>query len=258
MKLKVTVCEFQDDPNGLAQDWEQLVAHIKAEASDAVLVPEMPFYPWFARAQHFDPAVWQETVLAHDVWQKRFNELAPAIILGSRPVNEDNFRMNEGFVWEQRSGYHAAHRKYYLPEEEGFWELSWYHRGDGDFTPIDNGNLRIGFLICTELWFMQWARYYSKLGVHLIVTPRSTPQATLDEWLAGGRTAAIVSGAFALSSNRVSSGGESPEYGGQGWVIAPDGQVLGLTSRQHPFVTIEIDVFEAEQAKGTYPRYVLE
>lgn len=258
MKLKVTVCEFQDDPNGLAQDWEQLAAHIKAEASNIVLLPEMPFHPWFARPKLFDPAVWQEAVLAHDVWLKRFDELAPAIILSSRPVNDNNHRLNEGFVWDQRSGYRAAHRKYYLPDEEGFREASWYHRGDGDFIPIDDGALRIGFLICTELWFMQRARYYGKAGVNLIVTPRATERATLDKWLAGGRTAAIVSGAFALSSNRANSGGRSQEFGGQGWVIGPDGQVMGLTSRQHPFVTIEIDLSEAERAKGTYPRYVLE
>lgn len=258
MTVNVTVCEFQDDPDGFAQDWVQLVAHVKAKASNVVLLPEMPFYPWFARTQFFDPAVWQETVNAHDVWQKRFNELAPTIILGSRPVNDGNSRLNEGFVWEQGSGYLAAHRKYYLPDEEGYWEASWYHRGDGDFTSTERSSLRIGFLICTELWFMERARLYGKAGVHLIVNPRATGRGTVEKWLTCGRTAAIVSGAFALSSNRVSSERQSPEFGGQGWIIGPDGQVLGLTSRARPFVTVEIDMSEAERAKGTYPRYVLE
>src|SRR4030042_3889463 len=85
MTLKVTVCEFRDDANGLAQDWEQLAAQVKAEASNVVLLPEMPFYPWFARTRLFDPAVWQAAVSGHDVWQKRFNELAPPIVIGSRP-----------------------------------------------------------------------------------------------------------------------------------------------------------------------------
>jgi len=258
MTLKVTVCELQDDPHDFAQDWEQLVAHVKAEASNVVLLPEMPFYPWFARTQPFDPAVWQAAVVAHDVWQKRLNELAPAIVLSSRPLNSDNRRLNQGFMWKQGQGYCATHCKYYLPDEEDYWEASWYQRGDGDFTPTESNSLRIGFLICTELWFMERARFYGKAGVHLIVNPRATERATVDKWLAGGRTAAVVSGAFVLSSNRVSAAGQSSEFGGQGWVTGPDGQVLGVTSAQRPFVTVEIDVSEAERAKRTYPRYVLE
>ena len=258
MKLKATVCEFQDNPADFIQEWEQLVAHVKAESSDVILLPEMPFYPWFPRTQPFDSAVWETAVNAHDVWQKRFNEVAPAIVLGSRPVNNRNRRYNEGFVWEQHQGYRMAHHKYYLPDEEGFWEASWYHRGDRRFTPIESGDMRLGFLICSELWFMEHARAYGKAGVNLIVTPRATEKATVDKWLVGGRTAAVVSGAFSLSSNRASSDGHLTNFGGQGWVIGPDGEVLGLTSREQPFVTIDIDLHQAEQAKQTYPRYIPE
>jgi N-carbamoylputrescine amidase len=47
-------------------------------------------------------------------------------------------------------------------------------------------------------------------------------------------------------------------FGGQGWIVGPDGEVLGLTSTGHPFLTMEIALEEAERAKSTYPRYVLE
>jgi N-carbamoylputrescine amidase len=258
MVLKVTVCELQDNPAGFAQDWQQLVAHVKAEASQMVLLPEMPFCPWFCRVRPFDPAAWQAAIAAHDAWLPRLAELAPALVLASRPVNPSGRRLNEGFVWEQAAGYRPAHSKYYLPDEEGFWEATWYQRGDGDFTPLESGGLRIGFLICTEVWFSERARRYGKAGAHLIVTPRATERATVDKWLAGGRTAAIVSGAFALSSNHTNPPGQLPELGGQGWVIGPDGDVLGLTSRQRPFVTVEIDPSEADRAKSTYPRDVLE
>jgi len=43
--MKVTVCELRNDPEGLDQDWTALVAHVKSEKSDLVLLPEMPFYP---------------------------------------------------------------------------------------------------------------------------------------------------------------------------------------------------------------------
>ncbi len=256
--MKVTVCELRESPQDLERDWERLVAHVKATASELVVLPEMPFYPWFALKREFDPAVWQAAVQAHEAWQSRLRELSPAIVLGARPINAGEKRLNEGFAWDQASGARAAHIKHYLPDEPGFWEASWYQPGDGRFTPIQLGAVKIGFQICTDLWFFQHARTCGQAGVHIIATPRASEKATVERWLLGGRVAAIVSGAYSLSSNRASSEGWAASLGGQGWVIAPDGQVLGLTSREQPCVTVEIDLQEAERAKQTYPRYVLE
>lgn len=256
--MKVTVCELHDEPENFARDWEQLIAHVKAEASDLVLLPEMPFASWLAVSPEFDPAIWEAAVAAHDKWLMRVTELAPAIVLGSRPVNHAGRRLNQGFVWDATSGYRAAHLKYYLPNEDGYWEASWYSRGDGDFTAMECGSMKIGFQICTDLWFMERARAYGKAGTHLIATPRATPQSSVDKWLAGGRTAAVVSGAFSLSSNRAPSEKHPGNFGGQGWIIGPDGDVLGITSREQPLLTLEIDLSEAERAKSTYPRYVTE
>jgi N-carbamoylputrescine amidase len=258
MRINVTVCELRDHPDDFAQDWERLVAHVRATASDLVVLPEVPFYRWFATTRSFDPGIWREAVEAHERWLQRLDALAPALVLGTRPVNTGARRLNEGFVWDAAGGYRGVHAKYYLPDEEGFWEASWYDRGAGDFTPIASGALGIGFLICTELWFFERARAYGKAGAHLIVTPRATGQATVEKWLVGGRAAAVVSGAFSLSSNRVDLRSDGSGFGGQGWVVGPDGQVLGLTSPQQPFVTVPIDLQEAERARHTYPRSVLE
>jgi len=94
--------------------------------------------------------------------------------------------------------------------------------------------------------------------VHLIVSPRATETASLDMFLAGARVAALVSGCFVLSSNRVGNTPGEATFGGQGWVVGPDGDVLALTSAEHPFVTVAIDLGAADQAKSTYPRDVLE
>jgi len=118
--------------------------------------------------------------------------------------------------------------------------------------------VKVGFAICTELWFFQHARAYGKQGVHIIACPRGTMKATVEQWLVGGRATAITSGAFSLSSNRVSSNESEPAFGGRGWIVSPDGDVLGLTSREQPFVTVDIDLNQAEKAKEGYPQYVLE
>ncbi len=252
--MNVTVCQLHDEPEAFTRDWDELVQHVRDTAGDLVLLPEMPFYPWFGRTRTFDPGVWQAAVAAHDSWQTRLSELAPAVVISTRPVNLGQKRLNEGFVWDAALGYQASHVKAYLPDEDGTWEASWYSRGDGTFTPTRIREQCTGFLICTELWMMEQARLYGLAGVHVLVTPRLTGPATLDKWLAGGRTSAVVAGAFSLSSNRIDEAGT---YGGQGWVIGPDGDVLDLTSRDRPYVTVTIDLAEADRAKKTYPRYAI-
>jgi N-carbamoylputrescine amidase len=178
-------------------------------------------------------------------------------VLGTRPVSRDAARFNEAFIWQADRGHRGVHRKSFLPDEEEFWEASWYHAGDKTFTPCQAGPARLGFQICTELWSMEHARLYGKAGVSVIACPRGTPHATLDKWLVGGRAAAVVSGAFVISSNRATPPGAVPSLGGQGFIVGPESDVLARTSREEPFATVDIDLAEAEQAKRTYPRYAL-
>jgi len=69
----------------------------------------------------------------------------------------------------------------------------------------------------------------------------------------------VVSGAYCLSSNFGYRDGDAFKWGGNGWIIEPEGgTVLGTTSRERPFLTLEIELRVAEAAKHTYPRYVLD
>jgi N-carbamoylputrescine amidase len=231
---------------------------VKAEQSELVLLPEMPFCPWFAWSPEYDHFIWESAVKAHQEATSLLERLSPALVCGSRPVNKQGKRHNEAFIWDQKSGFRSAHTKYYLPNEEGYWEASWYERGNGYFDPIQAGIALLGFVICTDIWFFQHPRSYGKKGVHLIACPRATPRSTLDKWLVGGQAAAVVSGAFALSSNKISREGKEADLGGQGWILGPNGKVLGLTSHEQPFLTLELDLKKADQAKQTYPRYVKE
>ena len=78
-------------------------------------------------------------------------------------------------------------------------------------------------------------------------------------WCPGGRTAAINSGAFCLSSCFGGTDRHGMRWAGRGWIIEPEeGDILGLTSRSQPFITLEIDLQVAERAQNTFPRYVQE
>jgi len=256
--VKVTVCEIGNDAESLERDWEKLVVYSRKESSDVVLLPELPFFPWPTTKETFSKETWGLSVLVHDEWLAKLVELAPATVLGTRPVVREGRGINEGFIWTKEDGYKGIHGKYYLPNEDGFWEATWYERGDGTFDLADVGGAKVGFLICSELWSMRNASRYGKLGAHLIASPRATGRASVDKWLAGGRANAVISGCFSISSNRVSKKEGTGDFGGRGWIVDPDGGVLAATSPDRPFATAQIDIGSATRAKMTYPRYCLD
>ena len=250
--MRVTVCELRSAGDALQEDWARLVEHVGEQRSDLVVLPELGFAPWFAAERVFDAQRWDAAVQAHDTWLERLHEL-PAAAIGTRPVTRAQGRRNEAYGADRGGPARALHDKSYLPNEPGFWEASWYGRGDGGHQVVEVGGLRVGVLVCTELWFLEHARALGRAGAQVIATPRCTPVETLDKWLAGGRTCAVVAGAWSLSSNSAEA-----EHGGLGWAIDPEGGVVATTSRDQPFVTVEIDLAAVDEAKKGYPRYVPE
>lgn len=250
--MKVTVCELPDDREAFGSAWEEFVVYVREQQSELVLLPELPFSAWFARTPQFDGRVWQRVQEEHDVMMGRLSQLAPAVVLGTRLVTEEGRHLNRGFTWTATEGYKGIHDKYYFPNEQEFYEGNWFDRSQRDFTLAYVRDMAIGFLICTEVMFNEWARYYGKQGANIIAVPRA---ATYHErWIVAPRMAAIASGAFVISSNRV----DGHLFSGRGLVIDPDGEILASTSQQEPFVTVDIDLAESARAKKTYPRDVLE
>ena len=253
--MRVTVCQMRDDRGDFDSDWSDLCAHTRREASELVLLPEMPFARWFAVVRAFDASTWREAVDAHARWEQRIGELAAPFVVATRPAERGAKRLNEAFLVTPGDS-RGIHEKRYLPDEDGYWEASWYQAGDGVFDAVEIGRATVGVQICTEMWMLDVSRQYGLRDADLIGVPRATPATSRERWLVGGRAAAIVSGAFCLSSNRggVSTAGDV--FGGQGWIIDPDGEVLAITSDEEPFVTRDIDLERAVAAKATYPRYV--
>jgi N-carbamoylputrescine amidase len=248
--MKVTVCQLQNDRKAFATDWDRLVSHVKAQRSDLVLLPEMPFFPWFPTPQEFDAGIWRAAVAAHDTWEQRLSELMPAVALGTRPVDFGALRYSAGFMWNEDEGItQTIHVKSCLSNEDGFWETTWYQKAIPDFESATVGAARVGMLIGLELWMPESVSAYGRDNVHIIAIPRmdrsvdaAECEASNEEWLAGGRAAALESGAFCVSSSR---GALSNPTGGIGWILAPDGRTLARTSGEEPFVTAAIDLTRA-------------
>ena len=216
--------------------------HVRRAESELVLLPEMPFCSWFADSQRVDAHVWEAAVRSHDQWEHRLAEAAPATIAATRPIDFGNERYNEAFLWDVERGMRGAHAQSDLRDEDGVREAAWYNAATPEFTPIEVGAATVGFLVCTELWRMDQARTYGIEGVQLLLTPRSTGIDELESWLAAARVAAILAGAYHLSSNRVSSSGT---FGGHGWIMDPEGNVVCSTDPQSPYISADVDLAAA-------------
>jgi N-carbamoylputrescine amidase len=259
-EFTVTVSQVPSGEDGLEADWSRLVAHVERAGSDIVVLPEMAFTRWLPATDDVNADAWAAAVRSHDDWVDRFDALSPAAVAGSRPVLRDGDRLNEAFVWDAGDGYRAAHHKAHLPDESGFWEASWYEAGSPEFEPVEVAGISVGFLVCTELWAMEQVRAYGRAGVDLLVTPRATGTATSEKWLAAGRTAAVVAGAFSLSANRseTARNGDGPTFAGESWCFHPDGDRLAVTAAGEPFATVTVDLDDARRAPDTYPRYAID
>ncbi|HEX3396313.1 MAG TPA: carbon-nitrogen hydrolase family protein [Steroidobacteraceae bacterium] len=233
LSATVTVCEFHD--GDLAGNWQRLAEHVASEFSQIVVLPEMPFASWLPRLPNFKNRAWDAAVDAHDRWERRLHDLAPALVAATRPVDFGNERYNQGFIWTESGGARAVHAKSWLNNQDGCWERFWYQSAPApDFEPFQVGDLTLGFLIGAELAAYDEAERYGREGVQLLVSPRSTPVPNVEAWLAVAQSAARRAGAMLLTS---SGAGQGP-----GWIIDPRGELLASTSHAQPFVSRRVEL----------------
>lgn len=251
--MRITVCELPHQSEELVRSWAALCEHTSQHRSELVLLPEFSFVEPVWQIERFDPSRWDAAEALCEQWLRRLPELQAAHVVGTRPVTANGQHYNEGFVWSGDRGVVPLRRKRFLPNEPGGWEARWFARGDAEFPQLAAGRLSFGLNICTELWALETYAAYASLGVNAILSPRATAAATTNKWLSIGTVAAVRSGAFCLSSNRIHPDGSC---GGVGWIISPDGDVLARTSEQAPFCTLDVELEATVEAGRTYPRYV--
>ena len=203
-------------------------------------------------SERFDAGRWSAAEALTGAWIERFGELGTPQVVATRPATIDGHRYNEGYLWSV-GGVLPLRRKYFLPTEPGNWESRWFERGDRQFSEFQAGALCFGLNICTELWALETYSSYANGSVQVILSPRATAATTVAKWLSAGVVAAVRSGAFSVSSNRVDPTGAC---GGIGWIIGPDGRILASTSAEAPFATVDIDLTAALAARHSYPRYI--
>ena len=249
--MRITVCELPDERERRDAAWRHLVDYSQTSPSDVVVLPEMPFVDWTVFTDPTpDPMAWKRVLDEHDAMMPRLAELRTEAVLSSRPVELAGRRLNQGFAWTRRGGYQGGRSKVYLPDEPDGREATWFHRGELDPMPLVLDDVRVGFQLCTEMLFTDFAWQMGRAGAQVLVAPRATGGHR--RWRTAASLLAIVSGCFVASANRRSYGHNA--FSGQSWLVSPEGEVLAETTVDRPFATVEVDLRDAEAAKQTYPR----
>jgi predicted amidohydrolase len=235
--MKVTVCELPDTPAEFERRWQVLADHVHGECSGLVLLPAMPFARWFSSTRRGDTQIWNAACWAHDRWESRLGELAPAMVATTRPMDFGNERYEQAFVHDIAQGFRGVHAKAALRDAPGYRETGWYNSAEPDFVPQELHGIAMGFLLDAELGWVTQAESYGREGVQLLLAPRCTNADS--EWLAAAQRAAAAAHSYLLSSNRT---GPQRHFGGSGWIIDTQGALLGCTEPQRPFLTLDIEL----------------
>lgn len=248
--------EWSEDLTPSSNEWDAFRARIEVNRPDVLITNEMPFGPWLASKADFEEEAARRSVLLHEAGTEALMALALPAIISSRPVFAGDRLFNEAFILQDGRSV-VLHRKQYFPSEEGWFESDWFHGDDSGFVVHEVLGMKVGVLLCTELMFNEHARAYGRAGADLIAVPRATGH-SYQKWVTAGAMAAIVSGSYVISSNRIGQSDHSPLFGGRGLAFAPDGILIGETSIETSLAVVELDVIASRNQKKAYPCYVTE
>lgn len=252
--MRVGFVEWPEGLQPFGREWDKLAAQVEAARLELLVTNELPFGPWIAQNQMFNRSIAQDSVAIHEVGLAALANLSIPAIISSRPVWQGDRLANEAFVLHE-GAINALHRKCYFPAEVGWFETAWYSPGKGEFRTQNVGNLRVGVLLCTDVMFNEHARSYGRQGASLIAIPRATGLSA-EMWLTAGKMAAIVSGSYVVSSNRVGASADGPVFGGGGFAYRPDGSLVTTTASSNTLEIVDVEIEVANRQQTAYPCYV--
>jgi len=255
--VRVAFVEWPENLDAGGSAWQEIEVGVALSRPDLLITNELPFGPWIAEAEVFDSTRADRCIQAHADGLEALQSLGVPTIITSRPVWSGDKLANEAIAIEHGI-VRPVHRKHYLPAEKGWNETVWYERSITGFLPtVLLSELAVGTMLCTDLMFNEHARRYGRSGTHLIAVPRATGT-NLQNWLTAGKMAAIVSGCYVVSSNRVGSASGGAVFGGGGYAFDPTGALISVTDSANPIRVVDVQPAKAAEQHLNYPSYVEE
>ena len=106
--MRVAVMEAPDGLVAGSSEWERLKQSVREAQPDMLVTNEMPFGPWLAAGDAFDPDAAAASAAHHETGMLALSELGVPVVLSSRPVLLGDRLANEAFSLVGGT-YHSVH-----------------------------------------------------------------------------------------------------------------------------------------------------
>jgi omega-amidase len=220
------------------------IAPTRLPEADVVVLPELPFQPWFPAVREVSPGEEGEGLLAQQAALRRRGYL-----LGGGLVN----RRNVACLWGPGGELCLRYEKLHLPQEPGFWEADHYDPGNEAPQVCDAMGFPVGVQLCSDIQRPFGSTYLQAQGAGAILVPRATESGTYERWRLVFQAIARMCCCYVLSVNR-----PGPEFGvplgGPSVAVDPWGEILAETTEPELFV--HLSVRDLLRARADYPGYL--
>lgn len=248
-KLRVATVAFlmEDTPHSVEQNLDRARAYVR-EASEAsaeiVCLPET-----VSTLGTPNPA---ELAADSNAWADFFSgaarEFEIAVIAPFYAASEGTI-FNQATVFD-RSGAVAG---FYRKTQPTGWEAPFVTPGM-DFPIIDLGFVRLGLMICMDIYFPEIARIYAMKGADLLLWPTTTHGPSQSGLEAQLRSRAIDNSLWIVESNLAGHPPYAPYagrfYPGNARVVDFNGEIIAQTGRRHGVAICDIDLDERRTTDG--------
>ena len=154
------------------------------------------------------------------------------VILGYPKIGEDlNLYNTLGVIYKGKLL--GEYYKHYLPNYGVFDEYRYFKPGKELLTleikNTEGKDLKVGFLVCEDIWHPTLARDYSLLGIHMLVSINASPyEVGKFEKKLKFVSARSTDGLFYTAYVNLVGGQDSLVFDGRSFVVSPEGKLLGI------------------------------
>jgi N-carbamoylputrescine amidase len=215
VRAAVVQCRVDPDARRQRERVRGFLEEARAAGARLVVLPELVFEPYpaqcarpegHARAEHVPgPATaW----LGEEC--RRLGVTAVTSVFERRLPGLGH---NTAVVVDARGRLAGIYRKMHIPDDPNFYEKYYFAPGDLGFTPVRDGDLALGVLVCWDQWFPEAARLMALAGAQLLLYPtaigwdprdsEAVRRAERSAWETVQRAHAVANALPVLVANRI-------------------------------------------------------
>ncbi len=258
LRLAVLQLRTETDYDETMKKARRMLAEASDAGCDIAVLPEMFSCP-YDRAYFKDFAAkgHEETVAALSAWAKEFGLV---LVGGSVPEREDGRLYNTSFVFDDRGGLLARHRKVHLFDVDlpgmRFKESNTFTPGNS-VTTFETRWGTMGLAVCFDLRFPELFRAMAVRGAKVIFLPAQFNMTTgPSHWELSLRSRAVDNECYLVGASAARYEGFSYECWGHSTVADPLGMVLASCDEKEQILRAELDLDRIDTVRRQLPTFL--